>query len=102
MRALASSDLHGNHAAYKWLARVAREKKVDLMILAGDLLGCPDGYESLEVAQRADARAIVDILVRSETPIYFIMGNDDFIDLSPQPDRFQSLHERRIEIGHLN
>jgi len=29
------------------------------MILAGDLLGCPDGYETVEAAQRADADAII-------------------------------------------
>lgn len=102
MRALASADLHGNHAAFEWLAQTAHAKNADLMILAGDLLGCLDGYETVEAAQRADALTILAILASTKTPIYFIMGNDDFVELNPHTEQFQSLHGRRVEIGYLN
>jgi Icc-related predicted phosphoesterase len=102
MKVLAASDLHGNHFAYKWLAQTAAEKNVSLVILAGDLLGCPDGYDTVEAAQRADALVIIRILESTKVPIYFIMGNDDLVDLNPYPDWFQSLHGRRVEIGNLN
>ena len=62
MRVLAASDLHGSHPAYEWLAKTARQKSVSLVILAGDLLGCPDGYDTVETAQRADAVAVIRIL----------------------------------------
>ena len=102
MRILAASDLHGNHFAYEWLVRTAQEKSVDLIILAGDLLGCPDGYETPESAQRADAVAIIRILTSTKIPIYYIMGNDDLVELNPQSDQFQSLQGRRVEIGSFN
>ena len=102
MRILAASDLHGNHAVYEWLAQTARRKSVSLIVLAGNLLGCPDGYATVEAAQEADAVATVRILEDAKTPIYFIMGNDDFVDLNPASDQFQSLHGRRVEAGYWN
>ena len=83
MRILAASDLHGNQTAYEWLAQRALERRVQIVILAGDLLGCPDGYETVEAAQRQDAQVVVQILSAMQTPIYYIMGNDDFVDLNP-------------------
>jgi Icc-related predicted phosphoesterase len=102
MRVLAASDLHGNHFAYKWLAQTATEKNVGFVILAGDLLGYPDGHATIEAAQRADALEITRILAETKVAIYFIMGNDDFVDLDPRSDQFQPLHGRRVEIGNLN
>ena len=102
MRILAASDLHGNHAAYEWLAQTARKKSVSFIVLAGDLLGCPDGYDTLEAAQKADGVATLRILEDAKTPIYFIMGNDDFVDLNPASGQFQSLHGRRVEAGCWN
>ena len=102
MIALAASDLHGNHAVYHWLVRTAGEGNADLIILAGDLLGCPDGFETVEEAQRQDAAAIVRILAGTDTPIYYIMGNDDLVELEPRSDQFTSLHGCRVEVGGLN
>src|SRR4029453_6541909 len=102
MRILAASDLHGYHAVYEWLFQTARRTNVGLIVLAGDLLGCPDGYDTVEDAQNADATAIIDILTGAKTRIYFIMGNDDLAELNPPGDQFQSLHGRRIEIGNFN
>jgi Icc-related predicted phosphoesterase len=102
MKILAASDIHGNHAVYDWLAQTARKKSVSLILLTGDLLGCPDGYDTVETAQIADAGTIIRILEGAETPIYFIMGNDDFVEMNPTSDQFQSVHGRRVEIGDLN
>lgn len=99
---LAASDLHGNKAAYEWLAQKAHECRVKLVILAGDLLGCPDGHETVEAAQRQNGQVVIRILKAIPTPVYYIMGNDDFVDLSPASDQFTSIHGRRIEVGGFN
>lgn len=55
MRVLAAADVHGRRAVYDWLLAAAREHRVDAVILAGDLLGCPDGFDTPEESQRHDA-----------------------------------------------
>ena len=100
MKVLAASDVHGNRSVYEWLVQITKE--ADVLVLAGDLLGCPDGFDSVEAAQRADADAVREILRAASCPIYFIMGNDDFVELEPIPDRIESLHGRRLELGRWN
>jgi Icc-related predicted phosphoesterase len=102
MKILAASDLHGNQIAYEWLAQTARDRRVKLVVLAGDLLGCPEGYQTVEAGQRHDAQTVIHILEAIQTPILYIMGNDDFVDLNPASDQFTSLHGRRIEVGGFN
>jgi Icc-related predicted phosphoesterase len=102
MKILAASDLHGSDLAYKWLTQVAQARRVKLVILAGDLLGCPDGYETVEAAQRQDAQTVIRILEAIQIPIFYIMGNDDLVDLDPASDQFRSLHGRRIEVAGFN
>jgi Icc-related predicted phosphoesterase len=102
MRFLAASDIHGNHAVYKWLVRKAKEMSVDALVLAGDLLGCPDGYDTIEDAQRQDASAIVKIFESTRVPVYYIMGNDDLVELDPRPDQFVSIHGRRVELTNIS
>ena len=102
MRFLAASDIHGSHAVYKWLARKANETSVDALVLAGDLLGYPDGNDTIEDAQRQDASAIVRILEKTRVPVYYIMGNDDLVELDPSSDQFVSIHGRRVELLNTN
>lgn len=102
MKILAASDLHGNRIAYERLAQRAHDRRVNLVILAGDVLGCPNGYETVEAAQRQDAQTVIHILEAIQTPIFYIMGNDDFVDLNPASDQFTSLHGRRIEVVGFN
>ncbi len=102
MRALAGSDLHGSYPAYQWLVQKSRDTRVDLLLLAGDLLGCPDDYGSAEDAQRHDAARIVSILRGAQVPIYYIMGNDDLVELDPRSDQFVSIHARRAELRRVN
>ncbi len=101
MKLLLSSDLHGNHDAYRWLSAVAAELRVPL-VLAGDLLGCPDGYDTIQAAQRADAEAILGLLCESGLSVFYIWGNDDFIEIESSCPRLRCLHEQRIDLGAWN
>ncbi len=58
MRVLAVADIHGNHAVYQWLASLVVPTSAELVLLAGDLSGFYDGFDSIEEAQRAEARDI--------------------------------------------
>lgn len=102
MKILAISDLHGYHAFYRALPDVARTHGADLIVLAGDLLGYPDGYQDIQEAQRADAQAIIRTLQPLQIPVLYIMGNDDWVDLDPPDEPFKSIHRRRIDIGSFN
>jgi len=102
MRILAASDIHGSHVVYEWIVERAAARSVDALVLAGDLLGCPDGYDVVEDAQRQDASAIVKILQRTRVPVYYIMGNDDLVELDPRSDQFIPIHARRVELAKAN
>lgn len=102
MRILACADVHGDHEVYRWLAESARRLQPDALVLAGDLLGFPEGYESWERAQEADARAIAEILRPLGLVVYFVMGNHDRVRIPPQSGTLVSVEERRVEHGHYN
>jgi Icc-related predicted phosphoesterase len=74
------------------------------VVLAGDLLGVPDGFASVEDAQRADATEICSLLRErlASLPVLYIMGNDDWIDLGPETGHMQSLHMTRRDYGGFN
>jgi Icc-related predicted phosphoesterase len=72
MRLLACADVHGDHEVYSWLAETARRLEPDALVLPGDLLGFPSGYQTWERAQEADARAIVGLLARAGVTVYFV------------------------------
>lgn len=60
MRVLASADLHGQQSVYEWLLRTARDCRADVVVLAGDLFGCLDGFDTPEAAQGHEAhRAVI-------------------------------------------
>ncbi len=102
MKILAISDIHGFHAVYRAIPDLAQTHGAELIVLAGDLLGYPDGYSNIEEAQRADAKEIITILQPLQIPVLYIMGNDDWVDLDPPGDPFKSMHGRRIDIGSFN
>jgi len=102
LRLLAFADIHGNHDLYRWIPGLARSRDVELVVLAGDLFGFPDGFESVEEAQRFEGGQIVKFLDSLEVPVFYIMGNDDWVEFDPQDPRFQSLHCRRIDRGEFN
>jgi Calcineurin-like phosphoesterase len=77
MRILACADVHGRPAVYQWLVATAREHEVEAILLAGDLLGCPDGFDSPEDAQRYEAQTVIGVLEAAGVPVLYIMGNGD-------------------------
>lgn len=101
MKLLLSADIHGNHDAYRWLSQTAKDLSVSL-VLAGDLLGCPEGFATPEEAQRADAERIFSILMDSGVQVFYVWGNDDFVEVSPPSERILFLHGRRVECGRWN
>jgi len=102
MRILAASDIHGSRDVYHWLAALADARPVEALLLAGDLLGVPDGFETVEAAQQSDADSIAAILGAITVPVYYIMGNDDFVELCPASPRVRSLNLKRIDAGSYN
>ncbi len=102
MRILAAADIHGFWPVYDWLLAVARDHHVDAMVLAGDLLGCPDGFDTPEDAQRHEAKLVVELFKSMEVPVLYIMGNDDLVELESPTNHVQSLHGRRVELGNIN
>jgi Icc-related predicted phosphoesterase len=101
MRVLASADVHGKWSIYEWLLAVARKHFVDVIALAGDLLGCPDGFDTAEDAQRHEAQSLRELLDSAGVPVLYIMGNDDLVELNSLSERVQSIHGRRVEFGRF-
>jgi Icc-related predicted phosphoesterase len=102
MRVLAAADIHGRWSVYEWLLTAAREHQVDAIVLAGDLLGCPDGFATVEDAQRHEARALTRLFEGVALPVLYIMGNDDLVELDSHTERVQSIHGRRVTLGAFN
>jgi Icc-related predicted phosphoesterase len=104
VRILAASDVHGNHDTYRWLGDRAVRDSVDAVVLAGDLFGVPDGFASVEEAQRADAREVLRLLARipSHVAVLYVMGNDDWIDLESESRQVRPLHMKRADHGGFN
>jgi Icc-related predicted phosphoesterase len=101
-RLLACADLHGFRDVYAWLIDMVHLEKPDAVVLAGDLLGFAGGYGTFEDAQAADARGVVSRLSEITCPVFYVMGNDDWVDLSPSDPNIQSVHGRRIPFREFN
>jgi Icc-related predicted phosphoesterase len=101
MRILASADVHGSRPVYDWLLRVARVHEVEALVLAGDLFGCLDEFDTPEDAQRHEARQLTDLLESAGLPVLYIMGNDDLVELNSGSTRVQSIHGRQVDWGRF-
>jgi Icc-related predicted phosphoesterase len=102
MRILAASDIHGNLETYRWIVGVAEERRAELIVLAGDLLGSGDDGDTIEKAQRRDATRLVSILGALSVPVFYIMGNDDWVELTSPGERVRSLHGGRVDRDEFN
>jgi Icc-related predicted phosphoesterase len=102
VKILAVADIHGRHDVYAWLIEIARVHDPSAVILAGDLLGFPDGFDTPESAQENDRHVVCAALDRLTQPVFYIMGNDDWVDLEGALPRQRSLHGRRVDLGELN
>jgi Icc-related predicted phosphoesterase len=56
-------------------------------------------FDSPEEAQRADGEAWVRGLDACGVPAFYIMGNDDLVELAHRSEAVRSLHGRRLEYG---
>jgi Icc-related predicted phosphoesterase len=101
VKILAAADVHGVRPVYEWLVTSAREHHVEAIVLAGDLLGCLDGFDSPEEAQRFESGLLVDVLDAAGVPVLYIMGNDDLVELESGSTRVLSIHGRRVRCGDL-
>lgn len=102
MRVLAASDIHGNLETYRWIIGVAQERRAELVVLAGDLLGSGDDGRTIEETQNGDAARLVSILGALSMPTFYVMGNDDWVALTPPSERIRSLHGGRLDRGGFN
>jgi len=102
MRILAASDIHGRHDTFRWLAELLRHGDADALVLAGDLLGVPNGFETVEAAQESDASVVATLLESLAVPVHYIMGNDDVVELRPRTHGVRSLNLTRVDQGAYN
>ena len=126
MRLLFTSDLHGLDSAFVDFSRILKERKYDVGVLGGDLMGYPS-EEDLQVAARdlghskqaarnhgeAVQRALLNkqeyykgLLRDSGKPIVFVMGNDDGILGSglawTSEAKVVNIHQRKAKWGPYN
>ncbi len=95
MRILAIADVHGVEEVYRWLGEAAAEHGAGLIILAGDLL--MGGWEE---EQSEQARTVViPVLRKIPVPVFYIMGNDDHIELDYEDEKIKAVHGRRLNFG---
>jgi len=101
MKILASADVHGNWPIYDWLLAVAQKQGVHAIVLAGDLLGCPDGFDTPEEAQQHESQVLTEFLGKVGLSVLYVMGNDDLVELNSHSEQIQSLQGQRICLGHV-
>ena len=65
------------------------------------IMGCPDGFDTPEEAQRHDANKLNALLATVAIPIFYVMGNDDLVELNSNSDRVQSVHARQVRWGRF-
>ena len=102
MRILASADLHGLLDTYRWLIETTKTLEPDAVVLAGDLLGAGQSFDTVQREQLEEARLLETSLEDLSCPILYIMGNDDWIGPPFEGRQFSSLHGKRIELGEFN
>ncbi len=96
MRILAAADIHGIFSVYEWLVEQSAKQQVEVLLLAGDLFA-----GGLEDEQRRQGKQIISILKMATIPAFYLMGNDDFVDLAYEDEQIRPLQGRRIEAGGL-
>lgn len=102
MRILACADFHGCLDVYRWFLGEARSLGVEALVLAGDLFGYADEVDDPDEDQVINAMHVRGLLIGADTPVLYIMGNDDSIELEPVEQRLIPLHGRRVEWPPFN
>lgn len=82
MKLFSVADIHGNVGIYKKIVDIVNEQGVDVLILAGDLFPKPFGvtFETFKAIQEASAIEISNLFKELDIPIYYVLGNDDWVD----------------------
>jgi Icc-related predicted phosphoesterase len=101
MRLLALADLHGDPVLTGLVPALAERFAADAVVLAGDLLGHPAGFATVEGGQAESARRLSLALAPLRVPVFYVVGNDDFI-VPEFPPAWTDLHLRRLEYGRWN
>ena len=84
LKLLYTADLHGNGGFYRKLLRIAAKKKVNAIVIGGDLLPKTGDFTSLIEEQRhfiTDTLRPLLLAFRDSNPaadVFLMMGNDDF------------------------
>ena len=102
MLIIAAADLHGNKETYHSLMQVVRDHSPSAVVLAGDLLGAPESYETAASDHQEQATRVLNTLRPLECPLLYVMGNDDWIEQLTDNEKFVSLHARRFDLGDFN
>jgi len=102
MLLFAAADIHGNHDVYDWLVDVIALERPDAVVLAGDLLGCPGDCDAVEEAQAVERQEVLGQLSQIQPPMYYVMGNDDWIELQSPVSSQLSIHGKRVDSGEYN
>ena len=83
---------------YEWLLETARQRRPDVVVLAGDLLA--GGWREEQDQQAREF--ILPLLREFPMPVFYLMGNDDFVGLDYEDEGIKALHGRRLEHGGYN
>ena len=98
MRVLAIADIHGAAEVFEWFPDAIADYGVDALILAGDIL--LGGWEKDQYRQATSF--IMPSLKGLSIPVFFVMGNDDHIELKSEHKNIRSVHGRRLGFGSYN
>lgn len=90
LKILAAGDLHGNFDIAKKLATKGKKRKVDLVILAGDVFG----YDKGEVG-------ILKPFVEMNQKVVFVPGNCDFDEDLEKLKEGKNIHNYYVDYGDV-
>ncbi|MBI2576897.1 metallophosphoesterase [Candidatus Woesearchaeota archaeon] len=113
MNCVYCSDLHGSRVLYNKLGDIALRKKIDAVIIGGDL--CPHAHGELAQAIEGQ-KAFLDgflndwlsALAKKKVRVFLLMGNDDFRCNMPVLEAMESggivslLHRKKQQLGEFS
>lgn len=101
---LYTADLHGNSVQYEKLFSIAKEKKISVVVIGGDLTPKDAKKRTIEAQKKFLQETFANLLkCHQSVTVCVIMGNDDFKDnipflklLSKQNDNLVVLNEKPV------
>lgn len=82
MKIFSVADIHGNQKIYSKIKELVIQKKIDVLILPGDLYPKPNAvtFETFNAIQRDSVQQMDELFKDLEIPIYYLLGNDDWVE----------------------